>query len=198
MGLKATHSHFFEGFEHQILFYGHIIIWVRTATDMTYLCPIEVSANGLYWHGRWLCRFILSSSSYIVVESHLNWGAAREAGEMLMKNTHVFLRCWGSAKPSAAAVSVLLLSAKDLRTARKRWVQPRLQSTQRGGAGHEHFIKLFSFFISYSSKAEEKSAFDSSPPGLSWAGGPSVLFVFFVVRHVCGLDLVCGVVKHLH
>lgn len=64
-----------------------------------------------------------------MVESCLNWGAGRETGEMLMKNTD-FLWCWGSAKPSAADVSVLLLSAKDLQTGQKRRVQPRLQSTQ--------------------------------------------------------------------
>lgn len=96
--------------------------------------------------GRWLHHFILRLSCCVVVEARLNPGAGRQSGEMLMKNPKVLWH-WGSAKPSAAEVRVLLLSAKDLETGQKRRVQPRLQSIRRGGAEHKHHAIFFFIFI---------------------------------------------------
>lgn len=51
--------------------------------------------------------------------------------------------------------------------------------------------------MTYFSKTDEKVLLIAVPQGLAGLG-PSALFVFSGVRHVCGLDSVCSVVKHLH
>lgn len=109
------------------------------------------------------------------------------------QQTRNFLWHLGSGKSSTADVSVLLLSAKDLQTGQKRRVQPRLQSTQRAGAEHELLTRLFSFSFHILVK---KKALLIQVPQASAGMGPICSVVFSVEWHVCGLDLVCGVVKH--
>lgn len=154
-GFKGTHM-FLKVSNTKYYFYGHIIIWPQTSTDMSCLCLIKVPGHGLYFpwqvilvaigrsrQGTWVYYSILRLFSWVIVKLCLS----KESEEMLIKKipTHNFLWCWGSGKSSTADVSVLLLSSKDLQTVQKIRVQPRLQNTQRVGAEHEFLTRLFSF-----------------------------------------------------
>lgn len=184
------HSKYVEHFQDQIFFYILIIIWLKTATDVTCSCPTKASSDGLYFpwceiwwalgavvfllsrRGRWPKHFISRLPCCIVVEACLNCRAARETGEVLMENTNV-LRPWGS----AAEVSAALLSAKDLETGQKRRVQRRLQRIQRGGAEHEcHFL-----FLILIKRRENHFWFQS--PGPQPGRGPICSgIIFFLLR----------------